>query len=302
MSTRFADKLSTIEKVIAVAAAGGLAFTTFKANTIANEVALQNHEIARQKEAIDGISRHQELELSARREARAESKEVNELTHKIFDEFVDALKDRKSDPEIFIDRMSGVLVLADAIPDAEQRVRMAQAVQQAIGRIAPPDAAAAAQLEELRFDAEDVAVRAEAQQKEIERSPEIATAAAVANAAGTGSTIKWGNYDFDIFWCEGADSANNQVLATKIADLRAQDPKASGRWRLRPLPDAVNRRPGYNVSGIQVRVSSEDERPLAQQLIASIQKLGVAQATIKPTVQKTPWYLSVFVCGAGGSR
>jgi hypothetical protein len=292
--SNIASSLTTIEKAIAVLAAAGLAFTTFKANTIANQVAIQ-------KDAIEGISRRQDLELSARQDARAEVKEMSELTHKIFDEFVEALKDKKNDPEIFIDRMSGVLVLTDAIPNPEQRLRMSQAVQQAIGRVAPQNAASAIQLEELKFDAEEVSIRAEAQQKATEIALDNA-GTPVAHAATTPADVgKWGNYDLDIFWCEGqSDSGANQAIATRIAGFRSTDSKASGRWRLRPLPVAVNQRSGYRVSGIQVRVSSEDERPIAQQLIKLMDtQLGIRQATIKPTIQKTPWYLSVFVCGAG---
>ena len=301
--SNIASSLTTIEKVIAVVAAAGLAFTTFKANTIANQVAIQNQAITHQKEAIEGISRRQELELSARQDARAEVKEMSELTHKIFDEFVEALKDKKNDPEIFIDRMSGVLVLTDAIPNPEQRLRMSQAVQQAIGRVSPQTTASAIQLEELKFDAEEVSIRAEAQQKATEIALDNAGTAGAQVATTPADVGKWGNYDLDIFWCEGQpDSGANQVIATKIAGFRATDNKASGRWRLRPLPVAVNQRSGYRVSGIQVRVSSEDERPIAQQLIKLMDtQLSIRQASIKPTIQKTPWYLSVFVCGAGGA-
>lgn len=293
MSQGLFEQLNLVEKLIAVAGAAGLAFTGFTANTIQNELNAQKVQLEAQKAQLDELAKRQELELQLRKDTRDAARQGNELTKTIFDEFVKAITDQATPVAQRIDRLEGVLVLTYAIPDSRQQEGMGRAVQRAMERIRPADNSAdALRLAAAKFDAEELVVRASNQQRE-------APAQAPARPAA-GTRAAWSNYDFDVFYCDGVPGADQlRQQAEAVIALRALDPKASGRWRVRPLPPAVNTRPGYQVSGYQVRYSSADEKPLADALQAELtSQLKLADVKVQPTAFQTPWYLSVFICPA----
>lgn len=280
----FLDRLTIAEKFIALVSGGAIAWTTFQSHEIANAVNQQAAQLSAVKQA-------QDMEIE-RQKSHLERRGVEfDLTHRIYDEFVEAIVDEKSTDAARIDRLHAVLVLTAAIPDPEQREGMVRAVKGAIER-KPPETPQLRQLvEAAAFDAETAIARAGAEQKmgqpAMEPSPPQA-----ANAP------RWSNYDFDVFWCEaGADPEARKEQAGSIAALRAADPNAAGNWRVRPLPEHINARVGYQVSGYQIRYSSDDELPFAQALRQQImEKLSGVDPQIVRTAQESKWYLSVFVC------
>lgn len=283
-SRRLLDRLSTAEKIISVIGAAALALGTFFAN-------MTQTQLSRQNAAIEALAKRQELELQQRRDTREADRQQNELTREIFGEFVKAITDRNTHPEERLDRLEGVMVLTWAIPDPRQQEGMARAVQKSIDRLRPRDNGAfASRVSAASFDAEELLVRAASEQK---RAPPADT------TVPSRGTVRWSNYDFDIFWCEGVPkSADYRSLAQAISTYKADDKQASGRWRPRPLPGSVNARPGYQIDDVEIHYSSADELPLATALKTLIESRNRGtRANIKPSPQHTPWYLSVFVCG-----
>ncbi len=274
MATGVFEQLNVLEKLITVVAAGGLAFTTFSANSLKNQ--------------LDEVSARQQISIELRKDERENSKQANELTKIIFDEFVAAIKD-DGDVQQRIDRLNAVLVLTYAIPDPRQQEGMAMAVKRSMERITPPaDQAVAKQLAAAKFDADELVARASGEQRE---------SLVPASAAPRSEVAKWSNYDFDVFYCDGLpDTELLQRQANEVAGLKGVDASASGRWRVRPLPVSVNQRAGYQVKGNEIRYSSADEKVLADELQQLMQKrLGVHVVT-RLSSQQTPWYLSVFLC------
>lgn len=294
MSQGLFEQLNLAEKVIAVAGAAGLAFTTFTANTIQNEVNAQKVQLDAQKAQLDEVAKRQELELQARKDSREAARQSNELTKTIFDEFVKAITDQTTPVPQRIDRLEGVLVLTYAIPEPRQQEGMGRAVQRAMERIRlPDDSPEAPRLAAAKFDAEELVVRASGEQRTVAAPPPAKPA--------VDSRIAWSNYDFDVFYCD--DRPATEALrkeAEAVIALKALDPKANGRWRIRPLPAAVNARPGYQVNGYQIRYSSADEKPLADALQAQMSgPLKLPDVRVQATSFQTPWYVSVFLCPAG---
>lgn len=284
------ERLTFAEKIIAIVSAGAIGWTTFQSNTIANTVSEQ----ARQLSVLQETQRR-EIELQ---KTKVELRDADvTLTHKIYEEFIEAITDKESADVVRIERLHAVLVLTAAIPDATQREGMARAVKGAIER-KPPETKETRELAEAAaFDAETAIARASAI---TEKSAIQVLATASPPPPPTTNAPRWSNYDFDIFWCDaGSKSTALSERANEIAALRAADPKAAGNWRVRPLPAAVNERVGYKVSGYQIRYSSDDELPFAQELKRQMEtKFDGVSAQIVRTNQDTRWYLSVFVCPA----
>jgi hypothetical protein len=269
-----------VEKVIALIGAGGLAYTTVSANLIQNDLTTQRGQ-------IEQVAKEQERQIQVRKDEREASKQQNELTQQIFQEFVKAITDKDTEAGRQLDRLEGVLVLTYAIPEPRQQEGMGRAVQKAMERIKAPEVAT--RVKAATFDAEELVARAAAEQ----RIPEVTNTPPADSGA-----VRWSNYDFDVFWCEGVPaSAELQKRAADILALKSLDPTATGRWRPRPLPESVNDRPGYGISGNQIRYSSADEKRLAELLKAKIEaKFPPMTVDLVATSQNTPWYLSVFVC------
>jgi hypothetical protein len=269
-------QLTSVEKVVAIVSAIALSFTTWRANTIQNRV-------TEQQAAINELKQRQELDLTAK-------KQNNELTEEIFKEFVGAITDANSPALARLSRLEGVLVLTYAIGDPRQQEGMGRAVKSAIERLdVSPHSETATRVTEATFDADELVLNAVAQQ----RMPVTAQ-----TLPANGGAVHWGNYDFDVFWCAGVpESSELESRAKQVTGLRALDASASGRWRTRPLPKMINERAGYGVSGYQIRFSGEDERVLAQALKSQIETTFAGKTVVlEPSGQRTPWYLSVFLC------
>lgn|GEM_PF-2772145 len=98
----------------------------------------------------------------------------------------------------------------------------------------------------------------------------------------------------DIFWCAGkAESAD--ALAAANALLGKRPLTATAPWRVRALGEASQASGFYNVTGQVIRIDSEGERGVANEL-ARVAGGGfsVQVASLKPT----PGYVSAFICPA----
>jgi hypothetical protein len=282
------NQLSTAEKLVGLVAAIGLAFTSFKANTIANDVASQKFVLEGQRGQIEEIEKRQALELAMRKEGRDAAVHQNELTHKVFQEFVSAVTDKAATDVVRIDRLEGVLVLAAALPGQQQEA-MTRVLQRSIDRMRTTDPTVAARVSEVRFDAD------EALRSAVQRQPAPVSASAAPAGANPAA---WAGYDFDVFWCDGqTNSAELKVSAEAAAAQASAEAKASGRWRVRPLPVNVNARTGYGVRQTEIRYSSVDEKPIAEALRELLKrKQPGLVVNLHLATKFTPNYLSVFFC------
>ena len=111
----------------------------------------------------------------------------------------------------------------------------------------------------------------------------------------SGSSFNWENYDYDIFWCEkSGDKAKR--LATQIVN-EMQRQSAKGRLRVRLLPEKVNARAGYGVSGFEIhRNQNELKQAEALQTLGNKILGSKGKFEIGLTSQSTSYYLSAFLC------
>ncbi|HLZ66018.1 MAG TPA: hypothetical protein VKQ29_07290 [Aliidongia sp.] len=107
-------------------------------------------------------------------------------------------------------------------------------------------------------------------------------------------------WDYDVFWCEGADDKLKDVARSVFQTLAdRQQADGLGRLRLRMLPQSVNAVAGYQVTGLQLR-RNPDKVDEANRLKGWIDPVAKAVAPggfqFETSGQKLPCYLSIFVC------
>jgi hypothetical protein len=109
-------------------------------------------------------------------------------------------------------------------------------------------------------------------------------------------------WDVDVFWCEGtpANEARAQAVAAALADAANRgeplaDGATLGRVRVRVFAGAANAREGYQVTRDEVR-GELTESPQANALSAFIESRKLGSLPHQMTQQRTPAYLSVFMC------
>jgi hypothetical protein len=98
----------------------------------------------------------------------------------------------------------------------------------------------------------------------------------------------------DLFWCEAGGAAARKPLET-ARDRLVQAGYSQGTVRVRSLPASVNARPGYQVSGYQVRFEA-DEREAGRQIADVLGKVTEASVALKQIPAQTPGYVSAFAC------
>lgn len=290
-----ADGLSGLEKLVGLVLTVVTGLTAFSTSRVDNQLKEQGQHLEALKTQIS---------LSA--EAREDRKLNQDITKAIFDEYSKCFSEAEQTPEARISRLNGVAALTEALPDPTVKIKLLAAIDAAQKRIADaPGAPPAAKVQAAEAQkANELAVFAandqETQLAAEAKAPEQVMQSVEHPRAGQ---PRWGNYDFDIFWCEGAsDPVAAAALAERLKTrVQALDPKASGRWRVRKLLKSVNSRAGYRVSGYQINASAADEKPLAEAFRAAVladQSLGGAATDfqIRSISYPTPWYLSVFVC------
>ena len=111
----------------------------------------------------------------------------------------------------------------------------------------------------------------------------------------------WSDWDFDLFYCE-ASPPWARAQADELASAMAAD-GAQGRIRVRPLSASKNSEPAYQIDGYAL-YRSDEEAAMAQKLATFAQTAlgngaGIA-FEVKRTSQRSPWYISAFLCPDSG--
>ena len=176
----------------------------------------------------------------------------------------------------------------DSLRDSSFKIGMAKAV----------GAAAGSTCEGVKSTAGDILASTTF---DLDQSATLRTAVAKAEQQRPTSTTQAGapgGWDYDVFWCEasfvGKEPAGKDA-ASKIVEAIAKADAGHGRIRIRSLPRAVNDRPGYGVSGYQIR-AEPGEQVQAGKIKPALDSALRADVVIRPSTQPTPWYLSVFAC------
>lgn len=116
-------------------------------------------------------------------------------------------------------------------------------------------------------------------------------------ASVTLSAGRTNGWDIDVFWCEGQNARSNLALATaatsQLTAARVRN-LLIGRVRLRMLNLERQSDPGYRPVGLEVR-GEQREQKAAFTLAAGLSS-PASKFQYRPSTQRTPWYLSAFVC------
>jgi hypothetical protein len=181
-------------------------------------------------------------------------------------------------------RQDVAALLIDTLDDAESQKRLRNALL-------------SASLPEVKQRLEQT-IAAEARFAAVVVADQAAQAAGQAVASAPLPGIKTaaerspGKMAVDIFWCEGPSGAAHKQLADALFDAVGASGQF-GRVRLRPLPESVNRRPGYGLVSNVIRYQDSEQT-------AALRLQKAAPATAGFAVQQvrynTPDYISAFVC------
>ncbi|MET3179497.1 UNVERIFIED_ORG: hypothetical protein ABIC43_002653 [Variovorax guangxiensis] len=134
---------------------------------------------------------------------------------------------------------------------------------------------------------------------EVNRS----AAAAVAKPPASSSSGKFAGFRVDILYCTSErDPEVRKRNEAPARDLLARLKAARGdvTWRLREFPEASNAVPGYLIRGVQVRYNPRDNeteaaQALRQMVVENVPK-DFDEVTLREVSQRTPSYLSLFIC------
>ena len=103
----------------------------------------------------------------------------------------------------------------------------------------------------------------------------------------------WKSYNYDIFWCEKSGE-NAEKLANNVIN-RLRENGATGRLRVRQLPESVNARSGYQIAGYVIR-ANQSEIKIAEELQKSGKAIIGKDFVVTFSAQATPLYISAFIC------
>jgi hypothetical protein len=119
-----------------------------------------------------------------------------------------------------------------------------------------------------------------------------------ARAAASTSPAAGGVSRVDLFWCESSGHAA-QDLMQSVKGRLSQAGFAESGVRIRMLPATVNERPGYHVSGYQVRFESVEQAEAEKVrgvMRSAVPGAGPEAVALHPTLTQTPGYISAFAC------
>ena len=213
-------------------------------------------------------------------------KEERTFSRVLYDEYKTILADKSLDEQGRIDRLYALLTLTRLTGKDQQALRQEWA--QLIAAQADRNQAVLKSRSAASGDA-PVAVAAQVSQYQALR--------AAANA--TARNYNWSNYDIDVFYCRDVPNARAlRLSADRILAIRARDPAATGRWRLREITRS-NQHAKDLGSGYVIRWDHEDEAPVAAALQGAVREAlpSGPEFTVQDTgVRSSRWYLSVFLC------
>ncbi len=147
-------------------------------------------------------------------------------------------------------------------------------------------------LEALREEGVPSVQRTVARDLSFDDSTRQARAAASVLPAGRGVNR------VDLFWCESSGHAAQEFVQAVKGQL-ARAGFADNGVRVRVLPTTVNARPGYHVTGYQVRFESAeqgDAEKIRGAMGSALPGAGPETVALRLTTSPTPGYISAFAC------
>jgi hypothetical protein len=201
----------------------------------------------------------------------------------IYEKYDQIVTAKSSSEQERIDRLAGLLTLADLVEHKDRRESLRAMVSGQITRYRQ------ALIDRAADESSPTLNRQIAQYRSLERQA----------AAESGKTA-WSNYDFDVFWCDDVpDPKAAEAMANKIVALRGADPAASGVWKAKRL--SARGRAQLEANGYSIRYDYEDEKPFADALKRLLDVGGLPPApqafeVVKTKTLSTRWYISVFAC------
>lgn len=293
MSENTSSGLTALERVIGLVLTVMTTFAAYQASVTKDQ-------LAEQALKLD----HLKLQVAEAAEERETRKLNHEITIKIFDEVKSIYSDENITPDRQLNRLLAVSALIEAVPDSAVRGSLAASVRTAADNVSAMQAITnhqvSSRIATVQSKLDESVFKAE--QSDLTRTaPVDASALTEAAQRSTAEKPRWEGYDLDFFWCEvGTDPEGARRAAELAASLRHLDPSASGRWRVRKLPAAINERLTYRLNTHQISVSSEDEKRIAAVLVKLMEGQGLpglgGKWEIVSSGASTPWYLSVFFC------
>jgi len=137
---------------------------------------------------------------------------------------------------------------------------------------------------------------------------EISSQTIIAVAPDIKSTVtpsyQWDDWDFDIFWCTESGTAAKQQADLIGEQLLAEGSK--GRIRIRELPESINAKAGYQISGYGIRRNNNAAETKVAGALKNLAETVLDKNGVKTTFnvsisnQSTPWYISSFLCPRNG--
>lgn len=113
-------------------------------------------------------------------------------------------------------------------------------------------------------------------------------------------SFQWNDWDFDVFWCTESGCAAMKQANLIGEQLLAEGSK--GRIRIRELPESINVKTGYQISGYGIRRNNNKAESDVANALKNLAETVLDSNNIKTTFnvsvsnQSTQWYVSVFVC------
>ena len=117
-------------------------------------------------------------------------------------------------------------------------------------------------------------------------------------------SFQWDDWDFDIFWC--AESGSDAMKQANLIGKRLLAEGSKGRIRIRELPESINAKAGYQISGYGIRRNNNKGETDVANALKKLAETVLDSNGIKTTFgvsvsnQSTPWYVSSFVCPVAG--
>jgi len=260
-----ADLIDVLTKVVTLISLALAAFAAWKALPTDAEIKHLQAETQR----LDLALKQADADLRTLESSR-------KLTLELYQEVRQVIQKHDKDPR----EEDAVRVLVESLADDPFRWKLLRVIAIGAQDSYVKESAAATS----RFYEEEEAV--------VQTRP-VPTANAPSNAATAPSaTGGFGNFNVDVFYCQ-KKRASSEPLARAALELKGQG--ASGRWRVRELPDSINQQPGYGVWSSEVRFTPPDERPVADALVQAMASKGVKLA-LHETAYPTPGYVSLFIC------
>ncbi len=252
----------------AVAAALLAAWVNYSVSQVKSQIDLRQQEV---QEKL----KQQELALDALMTERNVRKLDEDLTFRVYDAVTASLKEKDEKQQ---QAATALVVVMASEPLRTQLLQVFGAskttvpeVRQAVEKVLK---------DEQKFNMESAVAQ--------QAAPKPAAAPPATTA------VPWHDWDVDIFWCERSGQPARDSANAIEGELTKQG--AKGRIRARMLPDSINAKPGYRVSGYAIRRDKNEAaqadalKGLAEGVVPS------SQFEIVKSNQATRWYLSAFVC------